>query len=213
MSRRITPSFAVSVLALVVALGGTSYAAYQLPRNSVDTPQIKKHAVTKSKISREAKVALKGQTGPAGAAGPAGPSFSDTVYFGNLGATGCTAKTVSMPVTVTTSSRILSIGQGAYERGMTNLNSGRMEVGLRQGGVLVAGTRFAIGTNTAAGNQRVPIVVSGVLATAADMTVPYVAAPGNYLLELTLQASDGTCSGTPSWWSTSLTYMLTGTAP
>jgi hypothetical protein len=40
----------VSVVALFVALGGVSYAAFQLPRNSVGTAQIKRGAVTGSKI-------------------------------------------------------------------------------------------------------------------------------------------------------------------
>jgi len=41
----------IGLLALFVALGGTSYAAVKLPRNSVGTAQIKSHAVTTSKLS------------------------------------------------------------------------------------------------------------------------------------------------------------------
>ena len=37
-------------LALFVALGGTSYAAASLPRNSVGTAQLKNSAVTSSKV-------------------------------------------------------------------------------------------------------------------------------------------------------------------
>jgi hypothetical protein len=40
----------VAYLALFVALGGTSYAATQLPKNSVGTKQIKKGAVTGKKV-------------------------------------------------------------------------------------------------------------------------------------------------------------------
>jgi hypothetical protein len=40
----------ISVLALFVALGGTSYAVTQLPKNSVGTPQLKKNAVTGTKV-------------------------------------------------------------------------------------------------------------------------------------------------------------------
>jgi hypothetical protein len=40
----------VSVLALFVALGGTSYAALNLPKNSVGGKQIKKNAVTSTKV-------------------------------------------------------------------------------------------------------------------------------------------------------------------
>jgi hypothetical protein len=90
-----TASMAVALTALVVALGGTSYAALELPADSVDTTAIKNYAVTHSKVasdaittsrvqdgSLEAKDFKAGQIpqGPAGApgargpAGPAGPS-------------------------------------------------------------------------------------------------------------------------------------------
>jgi hypothetical protein len=41
----------VAIVALIVALGGTSYAAFSLPKNSVGTKQIKNGAVTGSKIN------------------------------------------------------------------------------------------------------------------------------------------------------------------
>lgn len=80
--RRPSPSMAVAVLALLVALGGTSYAAVTLPANSVGTKQIKKGAVTLPKIAASARASLRGQRGPAGkpcaptnpaCRGPAGP--------------------------------------------------------------------------------------------------------------------------------------------
>jgi hypothetical protein len=91
----------IALLALFVALGGTSYAAVSLPKNSVGTGQLKadavrsgkinKGAVTRAKIrngavnSRKVKNGSlraadfasgqlpKGDTGAAGPAGPAGP--------------------------------------------------------------------------------------------------------------------------------------------
>jgi hypothetical protein len=39
------------VVALVVALGGTSYAAFTLPNGSVGTPQLKNKAVTNAKLA------------------------------------------------------------------------------------------------------------------------------------------------------------------
>lgn len=46
MSRtRVSPSFAVAMLALVLALTGTAYAAAKLPKNSVGSKQIKTNAV------------------------------------------------------------------------------------------------------------------------------------------------------------------------
>jgi hypothetical protein len=44
----------VACLALTVALGGTSYAAITLPRNSVGTKQLKKNAVTAVKVKANA---------------------------------------------------------------------------------------------------------------------------------------------------------------
>ena len=41
---------AIAYLALFVALGGTSYAAFSLPRASVGTSQLKNHAITPIKL-------------------------------------------------------------------------------------------------------------------------------------------------------------------
>jgi hypothetical protein len=68
----------IALIALFVALGGSAYAATQLPKNSVGPKQIKKAAVTPAKLSAAAKSTL---TGAAGAAGPQGPK-------GDTGATG-----------------------------------------------------------------------------------------------------------------------------
>jgi hypothetical protein len=45
----------VGVLASFIALGGTAYASAQLPKGSVGTSQLKKHAVTLAKISPSAR--------------------------------------------------------------------------------------------------------------------------------------------------------------
>ena len=47
---RPSPALVVSLIALFVALGGTSYAAFSLPKNSVGTAQLKTGAVTGSKL-------------------------------------------------------------------------------------------------------------------------------------------------------------------
>lgn len=49
-----SPALVVSILALIVALGGTSYAAVTRPRDSVGTRQLKNGAVTGAKIKRGA---------------------------------------------------------------------------------------------------------------------------------------------------------------
>jgi hypothetical protein len=62
MKRRLrapSPALIISLIALFVALGGTTYAAANLPKNSVGTPQLKKNAVTAPKIKSGAVTAAK----------------------------------------------------------------------------------------------------------------------------------------------------------
>ena len=53
MRRRLlpSPSMAVALVALIVALGGTSYAALKLPAKSVGTAQLKNRAVVAAKVA------------------------------------------------------------------------------------------------------------------------------------------------------------------
>jgi hypothetical protein len=63
----------VGLLALLIALGGTSYAATQLPKNSVGTKQIKAKAVSEPKLAPKVRAKLNAvHTGPQGPAGPPG---------------------------------------------------------------------------------------------------------------------------------------------
>lgn len=54
-----SPALVVSSIALFVALGGTTYAATSLPRNSVGAKQLKKNAVISQKIKNRAVTAAK----------------------------------------------------------------------------------------------------------------------------------------------------------
>lgn len=87
---KLTYANVVATLALFVALGGASYAAFQLPKNSVGPKQLKKNAVsapkiakgavTKAKLSANARAALTGPMGPAGPKGDTGaPGPSEAV--------------------------------------------------------------------------------------------------------------------------------------
>jgi hypothetical protein len=49
---RLTFANVVACLALFIALGGTGYAAFKLPRHSVGNPQLKRNAVTSSKVKK-----------------------------------------------------------------------------------------------------------------------------------------------------------------
>lgn len=88
-----------ATLALVLAMGGTSYAAYALPHNSVGSLQIRSAAVKNSDIGASAVTTSKvrngtlrwqdfapGQlpAGPQGTTGPQGPAGQAKAYAGVL---------------------------------------------------------------------------------------------------------------------------------
>jgi hypothetical protein len=71
---KLTYSNVASTLCLVLLLGGgTAYAAAELGKESVDTKQLAKEAVTPAKLSKASKKTLTGDPGRPGPAGPAGP--------------------------------------------------------------------------------------------------------------------------------------------
>lgn len=136
---------AVAYTALFVALGGTSYAAVSLPRNSVGSGQLKKNAIAASDIRAGAVTSravrnrslraqdfargvlvpgprgatgATGPQGPAGAIGPAGPQ-------GPTGPTGPAGPTegTSFDAFVTTSS-----GTPAESNGFTTTRRGKVLV-------------------------------------------------------------------------------------
>ncbi|HMU26081.1 MAG TPA: collagen-like protein [Solirubrobacterales bacterium] len=76
---------------MFIALGGVSYAAVQIPKNSVGTKQLKKNAVNSAKVRNRSLLAAdfkKGQL-PRGATGAAGVTGS-TGATGPAGTTGLT---------------------------------------------------------------------------------------------------------------------------
>jgi hypothetical protein len=82
LRQRLTYANVTATLALFIALGGSSYAALALPRNSVGTKQIRPSAVRSSDVktrslqvsdlSLRARRTLTGRIGPAGPPGPPG---------------------------------------------------------------------------------------------------------------------------------------------
>jgi hypothetical protein len=95
LRHRPSSSMIVAVTALCVALGGSAYAAWKLPANSVGTKQLKNSAVTGPKLRNSAVTSGKVKDGsllakdfkrgqlPAGATGP-----SDGYYAHDSGPTG-----------------------------------------------------------------------------------------------------------------------------
>ncbi|MFM9127484.1 MAG: hypothetical protein ACKOTA_08005, partial [Solirubrobacterales bacterium] len=83
MRKHLNPAMVVALIALFVALSGASYAAVQLPRNSVGSKQIRDNAVVSSKVRNGSLRAEdfmagqlprgeRGERGETGERGPAG---------------------------------------------------------------------------------------------------------------------------------------------
>ncbi len=83
----------VATIAVFIALGGSSYAALKLPKNSVGSEQLKRNSITSAKVKggslnttdlkTSARSFLRGGRGPRGAQGPQGTT-------GKTGAKGST---------------------------------------------------------------------------------------------------------------------------
>jgi hypothetical protein len=86
-----SPAIVVACVALLLALGGVSWAATALPRNSVGTAQLKNNAVTSGKVKNHSLLRADFKNGqiPRGARGPVGP----TGAAGAKGATGARGPT------------------------------------------------------------------------------------------------------------------------
>ena len=129
MRRHITPSLIISVMALFVALGGASYAAIKIPKNSVGNTQLRKDAVTSTKVKDRSLLATDfrtgqlprgatgatGATGTAGATGPAGPTFAFTYTGGSGGGiSGGYVSVVDQSFTVPRAGRIAFTFSGRF---------------------------------------------------------------------------------------------------
>ncbi len=106
-----SPSLIVSTVALVFALGGTSYALTALPKNSVGTTQIKNSAVTGAKIKNSAVTGAKIKNGTIESVDLAsGVSISGAVgatgAAGATGAVGATGPTASAMARTTSNTAI-----------------------------------------------------------------------------------------------------------
>jgi hypothetical protein len=86
----------LALLALFLALGGTSIAATNvlLPKNSVGTVQLRDRAITKQKIAKKTITALKGNRGLRGTRGGRGPTGTQG-QKGDAGAAGPSASFLS----------------------------------------------------------------------------------------------------------------------
>jgi hypothetical protein len=133
-----------ATMALVVALGGTSYAAARLPANAVGPTQLRRDAVSSSKI-KDGSLRLKdfkaGQV-PAGPAGPAGPRGASGAA-GPVGPAGVQgpAGPSTLPVLDYNVSEALTIAAGKTTYDIVHCDTGQHVVG---GGVQSSGAGMTV---------------------------------------------------------------------
>jgi hypothetical protein len=144
----------VGLLALIVALGGTSYAAVRLPSLSVGTAQLKNGAVTRAKLGKNSVLsqnvrdhslsANDFQTGqlPAGPQGATGAK-GDTGNRGPQGVPGPTAaaftSTIS-PVPIVSNGPVPVVSLSTPSKGFGTTSTGRLSVNFRARVIVEANT-------------------------------------------------------------------------
>jgi hypothetical protein len=129
----------LALFALFVALGGTSFAASNalLPKNSVGTAQVINGSLQTNDLSKNARTALKGNTGPRGPAGTQGAP-------GSPGATGAQGVQGSPGATGT---------QGV--QGAPGQSATKLFVAMDAGGTLTKNSGATLATRAGAGVYRI----------------------------------------------------------
>jgi hypothetical protein len=133
-----------ATLAVFLSLGGVSYAAVELPRNSVGTPQLRDGAVDSAKIKDgalqyedfgfgETPAGLEGPRGPKGERGARGPKGAKGAA-GATGATGAAGAPGATDVRVRTATSAIT-AQNIPATAVAQCQTGERAVG---GGVTVS---------------------------------------------------------------------------
>lgn len=168
--RRPSPALAVAFLALLVALGGTSYAALSVPKNSVGTKQLKNKAVTASKLANGVVGTAKIKNGVVTASkiNTSGLTVPNALYANSAGSatkatTATTATNAAMATTATSatnagnSTDLGGIAASAYQTYGATLPSGDTETGVWGGGFYAA----AVGNSSVmTGSFPVPLAAA-----------------------------------------------------
>lgn len=114
---RLTYANVTATIALFVALGGVSYAATQLPKNSVGSKQIKNNAVTGAKIANGAVTGAKIQLSSLGTVPSAATAgSSDTAKHATAADTAESAKTAATAGTADNANALGGVPAASYAR-------------------------------------------------------------------------------------------------
>jgi hypothetical protein len=183
--RRLRPTVSgvIAVIALFVALGGSSYAALKLPRNSVGSGQVRDGSLLPKDLAAATLTSgprgargprgadgPAGATEPLGATGPAGPRGPSNAYVttgasGSLPAQANVLKTVASLEDLPAGNYVLSFS--AQPGDFTN-GGEIVSCDIRVDGRAVAGASAVVGAG--AGSARVAVISSS---TGVTRTSPF----------------------------------------
>jgi hypothetical protein len=173
-----SPAMIVACVGLIIALGGVSYAAGVLPKNSVGSAQLKKKSVNRAKLKRSAVTSAKVKNGSLLAAdfkpgqlpaGPQGPKGDPGIQGpkGDKGDPGVQHLTVRQSAPITAPSNSIASADAQCQAG--ELATGGGPVGLDEG-VLIRSS-YAGGYTNAPTSWHVKVNNTNAVAKSFSVTV------------------------------------------
>ena len=216
------------MVALFVALGGASYAAVKIPKNSVGAAQIKKNAVTSAKVKDRSLLAkdfkagqipagAKGETGATGPAGPTASAYASNNINPNTsltpGGVNFTVLDTTAPdagsgtMTITTRSRVVADASVSLFKGTGAWNAAA-DVDCQIQAASLSGT---VSIGQIARTTLTTTVAGGAVYAEASLSGAISLDPGEYGFRVLCQQNNGTNStATPAYDKGDLTVIATG---